>query len=246
METIHAEETAEPQRPMLSTWKQFTLSFYWLTWNIQWTAIIFFLMPNQVLAMVGEEVKGTTLGLVTMLGAIISLIFPPLIGAISDRTHTRFGRRRPYMLWGSVMDGIALLLMAVVPLWLGMPWALIFYVFAVMLLQLGSSFATSPYGALIPDVVPMSQIGLASGWMGLMTLLGNFFGNVIGGFAARPLGGTVGTYWLILALFLLGTLVTVAWVREPFVPRVEPFRWKPFWNSLWAPLKNHNFRWVFL
>jgi MFS family permease len=245
MEITETEAFNRTERPILSTWKQFTLSFYWLTWNIQWTAIIFILMPLQVEAMVGSAIKGTALGIVTSLGALISLALPPLIGALSDRSPTRWGRRRPFMLWGSVMDGAALCFMALVPLWLPMPWSLVFYVLAVMLLQFGSSYATSPYAALIPDIVPASQLGVASGWMGLMTLLGNFLGNLIGGYALAPLG-MLGTYLILLGLFLFGALVTIFGVREPAPPRVEPFLWSSFWHGLRQPLSNLNFRWVFL
>ena len=244
MATVSAE-SASP-RPSLPVAKQFTLSFYWLTWNIQWTAIIFILMPLQVLGMVGEEHKALALGVVTSLGAVISLVFPPLVGALSDRTRTALGRRRPYMLWGSALDGAALLLLAFIPLWLPMPWSIVFYVLAVMLLQFGSSVATSPYAALIPDVVPASQLGLASGWLALMTLLGNFLGNLLGGFGLEPLGGMAGVYGVLLGLFALGAAVTILGVREPAPPAVTPFSWRAFWQGILEPLKNHNFRWVFL
>ncbi|MBI3660046.1 MFS transporter [Candidatus Acetothermia bacterium] len=245
METARAEWVTTSERPLLSMWKQFTLSFYWLTWNIQWIALLTFLIPTQVLHMVGDEKKGTALGIVTMLGAIVSLILPPLIGAISDRTRTRLGRRRPYLLWGSVMDSFALLLMAFIPLWLGMPWAIVGFVVAYVLLQFGSSVATSPYAALIPDIVPASQVGSASGWMALMTFLGTFFGTLMG-YAVGALD-IVGTYWLLLGLFVMGALVTMLWVREPPAPSsASRFEWQAFWRKLYDPLRSHNFRWVFL
>lgn len=238
--------TISQQRPNLGWGGQFTLSFYWLTWNLQWTAIIVILMPLQVLAMVGEENKATAVGIVTSIGAIISLALPPLIGALSDRTRSRMGRRKPYMLWGSVIDGGALLLLAFVPLWFEMPWAIVLYVLAMMLLQFGSSVATSPYSALIPDVVPKHQMGQASGWLALMSLLGIFLGNFLGGFHSDLFGGIVETYWAMLGLFTIGSLITILGVREPKPPLADRFNWKEFLNGLIEPLKNHNFRWVFL
>jgi len=239
-------ETSET-RPVLGWGRQFTLSFYWLTWNIQWTAIIVILMPLQVLSMVGEENKATAVGIVTSIGAIISLVLPPLIGALSDRTRSKMGRRKPYMLWGSVIDGGALLLLAFVPLWFEMPMAIVFYVAAMMLLQFGSSVATSPYSALIPDVVPKAQMGQASGWLALMSLIGIFLGNFIGGFHSDLFGGIVETYWVMLMLFAIGIVITMLGVKEPSVsPSVEPFKWNEYWQGLMEPLKDHNFRWVFL
>ena len=58
---------------------------------------------------------------------------------------------------------------------------------AFLFLELFTNVATSPFSALIPDVVPVEQRGSASGWLGLMTILGTFAGGLMG-FLVDPLG----------------------------------------------------------
>jgi len=53
------------------------------------------LLPNQVQAIAGSAHKVAVLGVVTGLGAAVAMIANPVAGALSDRTVSRFGRRRP-------------------------------------------------------------------------------------------------------------------------------------------------------
>ena len=67
--------------------------------------------------------------------------------------------------------------------------------------------ATAPYSALIPDLVPPDSAGSASGWLGLMIVLGNFVGGLLG-FFIDPLGGITGIYYLVMVVMLIGVVVT--------------------------------------
>ncbi len=49
---------------------------------------------------------------------------------------------------------------------------------------LSNNLATAPYSGLIPDMVAPKQRGSASGWMGLMLMLGNFLGGISGAYIA--------------------------------------------------------------
>lgn len=52
------------------------------------------LLPKQVLDLVGDGRKGSYLGLLMLIGGLISLVTPPLIGIASDRFRSRLGKRR--------------------------------------------------------------------------------------------------------------------------------------------------------
>jgi len=203
-------------------------------------AILVILLPAQVLEMVGEVNKGKGVAGVVALGAIISLALPPLAGAWSDRTRTPLGRRKPYMLTGVLINLLGLLGLAFSHSYAG-------YILFFLVVAFGNNLATAPYSALIPDLVGEKQRGSASGWMGLMTMLGNLLGAFTG-FAPQRLGIPVeGIYGIIAPVLVAGFLLTFFGVQEPLPPPSSPFRWREFFHSLWIdPKKYPDFAWVFL
>ena len=88
---------------------------------------------------------------------------------------------------------------------------------AFLFVELFNNVATAPFSALIPDMVPAEQRGSASGWLGLMTILGTFAGGLMG-FLIAPLG-IPGVYFILMGVMLLGALVTQFGVQEPDLPR---------------------------
>jgi MFS family permease len=130
-----------------------------------------------------------------VLGALVAIVVQPTIGSISDYTITRWGRRKPYILIGSILDVVFLYGMA------NSNTLLSIAVFLV-LLQFSSNFAQGPFQGYVPDLVPASQVGLASALVGLMQVLGNVAGFLIGTFA-------VATNQFGLGLIALGVLELV-------------------------------------
>src|SRR5512146_2193470 len=159
-----------PERPKLSRREMVGLGLPWFALNFQFSALLPIVIPAQILLFVapgsaGNAQQALFLGGLAALGAITALTLQPTIGALSDRTHTRFGRRRPFMLLGAIGLLIGLSLLAVTdtaPLFIA-------GLFIVVIANTTSAVATQ---GLVPDCVPMGQRGVASGFMGLMTLLG--------------------------------------------------------------------------
>ena len=139
--------------------------------------------------------EGEALFSVSVLGALVAIVVQPTIGSISDYTITRWGRRKPYILIGSILDVVFLYGMA------NSNTLLSIAVFLV-LLQFSSNFAQGPFQGYVPDLVPASQVGLASALVGLMQVLGNVAGFLIGTFA-------VATNQFGLGLIALGVLELV-------------------------------------
>lgn len=239
-----AREGAIASQRHLGTFEQAMLSFYWFATEAHWSAILLFLLPAQALLIGGETFKGTTLGQVLLLGAFVSMVVAPLFGAMSDRVRTRFGRRRPWLIAGSVMNVVGLIALAYIP---PVPASLFLFVLAFMWVELWNNLATAPYSALIPDVVAPDQRGSASGWLGLMTLLGNLGGAVVAGLALATLG-IAGLYWILAGTILVGMLGTVLFTQEPAPPKDTPsFDWGEFFRGIYGPLvKSPDFRWVFV
>jgi MFS family permease len=228
----------------MSTLRQALLSFFWLATNVHWSAILIVLMPSQIKAAVGNDSKGTALGIALGIGALLSMVAAPAFGALSDRIHLPGGRRKPWVIIGVIGNIIGLFGLAyfIQP---GRPESLTWWIIAFLWVELFNNIATAPYSALIPDMVPPDQRGSASGWMGLMATLGLFIGGLMG-FLMDALGGVTGVYYLLMGVMFMGLLVTLFGIQEPKVYSVRPFKWGEFWRGLYDPFKHRDFTWVFL
>ncbi len=224
-------------RRRLSTFEQIMLSLYWFAESMHWTAILIVALPSQVAFMAGDDFKGRGVGLILAVGALISMVAAPFFGAYSDRIRTRWGRRRPFIVIGVLMNLIGLVALAYIPRE-GDRFSLLPYMIAFMWVEFWNNVATAPYAALIPDMVLPEQRGSASGWMGLMRMLGNFLGGaaglLLGVFAGIMLmfgttgsqAGIVGIYWFIIVINFIGMLGTVLFIKEPQVePPTTPLNW---------------------
>ena len=107
------------------------------------------------------------IGLLANERSFVGAFVQPVVGRISDRTHTRFGKRRPFFLIGIPLTCVALFVLALHP-----PlWAMI-GVMAVTAFFL--AIAWDPYMALLGDLWPASQRGRVGGLIGLGGGIGNF------------------------------------------------------------------------
>jgi Na+/melibiose symporter-like transporter len=217
--------------------RQFFLSCYWLAYNLQWGALLGVVLPSQIAAVAGDARKELLNGLILGLGALVSLVITPVAGALSDRSRSRWGRRRPYMVAGTVLNVGALL-------WLGRFGAgdpALLLLVAYLGVQLGSNWAGGPYAALIPDLVPEPQRGAASGWLALMTAVGTLIGALAAGALVRP-GEYQSIDALIAAALVVMLALTVAGVRElPATPAAEPAS-RPAFFPDWS--RHRDFYWV--
>ena len=123
-------------------------------------------------------------GLIWLAGPFTGMVVQPLIGALSDKTRTRFGRRRPYLLGGALLSALALWAFpnsANITEWLGntlginLPlWsALLFAAIMIWVLDACVNIAQGPYRALVPDVVPQEQHSIANSYISLAIGLGS-------------------------------------------------------------------------
>lgn len=194
------------------------LSAFWLGVSIHWAAFLTIVMQVRVAELVPDAVKGTYLAWLAAAGAFISTVIELVAGPISDRSTSRWGRRRPFIVWGTLLTLPFIFLFMTTP-----TFALL--VLAFVAIQLFLNWANGPYQAVIPDYVPPERHGLASAYMGMMTLVGNLIGLALAGltlteppllFASYPYATRlmiVGT--LLGACLLLTMLWTVLGMREP-------------------------------
>lgn len=213
-----------------------SLSVFWFALNFHWGALLTILIPTQVLQYVPEAEKARALGLAVGWGAVVAMVVQPLAGALSDRLRPRAGRR-PFLIAGTLGNVAALLALAQAPSFSA-------FLAALLLVQLANNVAGAAYQGYIPDLVPPDRRGIASGYMGLMTMMGNIAGVGLAGVLVRP-GRTSAFYWVIALVLLLCLAVTVWRVPEARTGEAPP--WSQLWRSFWVnPRRHPDFAWLFV
>ncbi|MCZ9881632.1 MFS transporter [Arthrobacter sp. B2a2-09] len=119
----------------------------------------------KVLQIVPASGKESALGLVTAIGAICAMLANPLFGVLSDRTAGRFGRRRPWIIGGTVAGLGAALVMAFAT---NLPILIIGWALS----QIAYNATLAALSALLADQIPEAQRAKASGIFGAFGFLG--------------------------------------------------------------------------
>src|ERR1041385_8016965 len=150
------------------------LNAYWVGLSFMWNAIHPILLPAVLLNYVPDAKKNTYLGLLTFVGLIIAMVVQPVTGALSDGWKSRFGRRRPLVLFGTSFDFLFLSILA----WAGgLIWLFIGYIG----LQFSSNIAHGSMQGLLPDRVPPSQMGVAASLKTFMDMLSLILASLLAG-----------------------------------------------------------------
>jgi len=154
------------------------------------------------------DLSKQTIGFVMTIDNWLALSLTPLIGYLSDKTRTRFGRRIPYLLVGAPLAAIFL---ALIPL--GWATGLSLLIAITILMNLSMASFRSPIVALMPDITPSQLRSKANGII-------NFMGGL--GYIAATFGGSLlyklypGYPFLAAAALLVAvTLAFFLWIREP-------------------------------
>ena len=179
-----------------------------------WSCLHTIILPLRILDFVPESLKNTYLDVLILTGLVIAMAVQPIAGAISDRSGFTWGRRRPYILLGSI-----LVLLFLPGIGFCGSYAAIFIIYC--LLQISSNTAQGPFQGFIPDLVSEKKRGLASGVRSFLNLLGGIALIYLIDFSMDRYHAGQGSSWLWLslgapAIFLFGAmLVTVLMVKEP-------------------------------
>ena len=153
-------------------------------------------------------------GVIMALDNVLALFLLPLFGKLSDRTHTRLGRRMPYILGGTLAAVVLMNLLPVADaarsLWL--------FVVALGLLLLAMGVYRSPAVALMPDVTPKPLRSKGNAIINLMGTLGGVFTLAATGLlVTRDATGRENYSALFLAvsiLMLAAVVVLLLTIRE--------------------------------
>ncbi|HQZ00125.1 MAG TPA: MFS transporter [Propionicimonas sp.] len=191
------------------------------------------------IASVAPEGKEAALGMAVSISALLLLVAIPLGGALSDRTTSRFGRRRP---WIVAMLVPALLAMAVIGLTDSVPLIVAAYIIGITCAQVGFN----AYAVIPVEGVPDNKRGLVMGFMGMFGALAMSAGSYL---AASLVGMPLIMMTAPVALALLLSLPLLVLYKDPAKAKsdVPPINIADLFKGLLVnPRKHPDFGWVWL
>lgn len=231
---------AEPQRAVSGAWIAAFAAAWLGIWMAQ-LAPLQVMLPIQVDSLMGIEgdwrASVLALGTISGIAGACSIIAFPLTGFLSDRTTSRFGRRRPWVVVGALVFGLSLLALGFVDTiqLVGLFWALAVTGYCVL---------ASAMTALISDQVPVRQRGYVSGWMSAPQAIGIILGTIL--VTEVFLTATLG--YLAMAIGLVVLVVPILFVAKeiPITKAERPeASASAFFRGLWIPPRKHpDFAWT--
>lgn len=219
------------------------MSFFWFAVNFMWGALLLVLVAAQI-RQIEPNNYAPLLGAVTATAAIPAILVPVLIGPLSDRCRSRYGRRKPFIFAGTLITAIGLLgMLAFSQGWVTLLSVKAGYIASYFVIQIGMNVALGPYSSYIPDLVPVQQRGIAAGYMAVVRQAGTLFGAAAASFF------TIVPMYLILTLLLLaGAALLWIVIREPELENPpEKHSLKSYVDDLWInPKRAPDFAWLWL
>jgi maltose/moltooligosaccharide transporter len=167
-----------------------------------------------------------TMPLLWLAGPMTGLLIQPIVGALSDRTSSRLGRRTPYFLIGAVICSISLFLMP-------MSSALWMAASLLWILDAGNNITMEPYRAYVADrlVADQRSVGFLtqSAFTGLAQTLSYLAPSLLTAFVARDVLDANGIPVIVRIAFVIGAILsisTIVWSvwRVPELPLSETER----------------------
>lgn len=167
-------------------------------------------------------------GLIWLAGPFTGMVVQPLVGALSDKTVSPLGRRRPYLLGGALLASLALLifpnsggiaegLASLTGLHLPAVTGLLIAAIMIWVIDACVNVAQGPYRALIPDVVPEEQYSIANSYISLAIGLGSVVAAGTAPFLKWAFGYqmSIPAQFVMAALaFTLGMIWTCITIKE--------------------------------
>jgi MFS family permease len=198
--------------PATRRYNYVTINLFWLGINVASGSITPFILPYMVALFAPPNLKNTYLAQARVAGLAIAMLVQPLAGLLSDRSTSRWGRRRPFIAAGVALDMPFLLMMALAPNYF-------ILLLAGVLLQFSSNIAHGALQGLIPDLVPEQERGRVSGIKSIMELLPGIALIPVGWLVDK--GNLAAAFGIVAASLAITAGITLLTVRE------QPLRQKP-------------------
>lgn len=185
--------------------------------NLFFTAMGFWSL-NYLTDVVG--LTAAAAGLAVMIGKLWDAVTDPMVGFLSDRTRSKLGRRKPYMLWGSIPLMLTMWLFFSKPLVSGAMPQFVWVTIALCLLNTAYTLVNIPYNSLTPELTDdfnerTSLNGFRFGFAVFGTMLGAGAVLPIVGLFPNKAAGFSGMGLVLGIVMAVTALITVFSVKEP-------------------------------
>ncbi|GAB3609933.1 MFS transporter [Humibacter ginsengiterrae] len=231
---------AEPVRRVGGRWiAAFALAWFGV-WMAQLTPIQL-LLPAQIQNQLKTDdwVQNViAFGIISGISALCAIVAFPVTGALSDRTTSRFGRRRPWIAAGALIFAVSLLLLGVQNTMAGIG---VFWCFALI----GFCVLTAALTATISDQVPVDQRGYVSGWLSAPQAIGIIAGILL--VTMLALGTFLG--YAAMAVLLIVFVIPFLFIPDAVLLPSQRAPWSlaAMMDSLWiSPKRYPDFGWTLL
>jgi MFS family permease len=232
---------SEPKRLVSAGWIALFATAWFGIWMAQLTPVQL-LLPQQVEAQISSDYwvdKVVAFGIISGIAGACALVAYPLTGALSDRTTSRFGRRRPWILAGALLFALSLVVLGLqtTMLGIGVLWSLAIIGFCML---------TSALTATISDQVPVNQRGFVSGWLSAPQAVGTIAGLLL--VVMLGLSQFVG-YTLMAVLLVLLLLPFILRIPDAVLQKDQraPFTMRALISGFWiSPRQFPDFGWTLL
>lgn len=181
------------------------LGFGFLASSLAWS------IYNSLVPVLLEErfmLSTVVIGTIMTIDNIFGIIFQPLVGAFSDKTFTRYGRRMPWIMVGIPLSAI---FFALIP-WAGTLGLMMAFIICFNLIM---SMWRSPVIALMPDLTPRPLRSKANGVINLMGGIGSIIAFLAGGILANLDSTGRLTFGMGSVIMVLALLCLLLFIREP-------------------------------
>lgn len=216
--------------------RHLSLSAFWFGNFFLWQPLTTVLIQSQIDAVVKTD-QNTAIGWAVSVGGLFAMTVPPIVGAISDRISTPWGRRRPIMIGATLLTlpGLAVLATA-------NSYGQIIAGYAIV--QFFFNAAGAAFAGIIPDVVPAQDFGRASGFLATMVQLGSGAGLAVSTVLSTQLAWIYVAFGTVMVLTLIPTsLAARGEGSQPLPPRHA----RPLGDAIhefFRPMLGGDFAWV--
>lgn len=152
----------------------FGILMLWQVYNTYCPIIL-----EAMLKELGLKETNYLVGIIMALDNIAAIFIMPIFGRLSDKTHTRFGKRMPYIVLGMLLTIVTFPFIALMCMWNSFAGVITFMLLFLIIMQ---SYR-SPAVALMPDLTPKPLRSGANGIVNLVGYMGGVFATVLGMFS---------------------------------------------------------------
>lgn len=199
------ETTVEKKSLRLNYKQTFLIGFGFLASSLAWS-----IYNSQVPLILSERflLSNTLIGSIMTIDNFFGVIFQPLIGAWSDNTRTRIGRRMPWIAIGLPLCAI---IFSLVPL----QQTLFAFMAVIILFNLIMALWRSPVISLMPDVTPAPLRSEANGIINMMGGVGSITAFLVGGMLSEIGDNKFFAFFMATIIMVIAFIVLFNYVREP-------------------------------